>query len=44
MGNILGKNGKELREAANAGRQEEVDRLIQAGASIDIQDKRLWLI
>ena len=39
MENILGKNGgDELREAAKAGRQEEVDRLIRAGASVDIQD------
>ena len=38
MENILGKKGDELREAAKAGRQEEVDRLIRAGASVDIQD------
>ena len=36
---ILGKNGDELREAAKAGRHEEVDRLIRAGASVDIQDE-----
>ena len=39
MGNILGTNGEKLREAARAGRQEEVDRLIGAGASVDSQDK-----
>ena len=39
MGNILGTNGEKLREAAKADRQEEVDRLIGAGASVDSQDK-----
>ena len=39
MENILGKKGDELREAAKAGRQEEVDRLIRAGASVESQDK-----
>ncbi len=42
MENIIGKNGdgEKLREAAKAGRQEEVDRLIRAGASVDNRDKK----
>ena len=36
---VLGKNGDELRKAAKAGRQEEVESLIRAGASVDLQDK-----
>ena len=39
MGNTSGKSGDDLREAAKAGRQKEVDRLIRAGADVNKQDR-----